>query len=202
MWQPLTTDMAVRYYADASAYRPDLAIMVYANTRQFRFVFSAEFWGAVSRQAPTVSSAKVSRCDNLVELNALTEGRINFLPNEMLLYDFHQRSPETTTACWATAAAMGPKPALDIMEAIRRGDKTRIDELSKKIDWANEPILPIVTNVEHFARTNIQMEKTRIAAAGYCNPGPIRPPYDVFSPEDTAAANEAGRRWSELCRSL
>ena len=45
MWQPCTTEMAVKYYAEMSALFPDLAIMVYANARAFRFNFSAEFWG-------------------------------------------------------------------------------------------------------------------------------------------------------------
>lgn len=202
MWQPVTKDMAVQFYADASAYRPDLSIMVYANTRQFRFVFTPEFWTEVSQKAPSVSSAKVSRCDNLLELNALTQGRITFLPNEMMLHDFYQRSPDTTRACWATAAAMGPKPALALMEAILSNDSAAIERLSAQIDHANAPILPIVSNIEHFATTNIQMEKTRINAAGYCNAGPIRAPYNHFSAKDTAAATEAGRRWAALRDSL
>ena len=37
MWQPVTVDAAVRYYRELSEGFPALAIMVYANTRAFRF---------------------------------------------------------------------------------------------------------------------------------------------------------------------
>ncbi len=37
MWQPCTVDMAVRFYAEVGRAFPDLAVMVYANARAFRF---------------------------------------------------------------------------------------------------------------------------------------------------------------------
>jgi trans-o-hydroxybenzylidenepyruvate hydratase-aldolase len=42
------------------------------------------------------------------------------------------------------------------------------------------------------------VEKTRIASAGYCKPGPIRPPYQVFPEEYAALSRENGRRWKEI----
>jgi trans-o-hydroxybenzylidenepyruvate hydratase-aldolase len=110
MWQPVTTGMAVLYYSDASEYRPDLAIMVYANTRAFRYRFPVEFWEGIGAKARTVIAAKVSRAADLKEMIRRTNARINFVPIDMLVQEFHAVSPETTTCCWATAAAMGPQP--------------------------------------------------------------------------------------------
>ena len=202
MWQPLTTDMAVKYYAEVSKEFPKLAIMVYANARAFRFSFPLEFWVEVVKQAPTVMSAKYSRSQGLKELIAGTNRKVNFMPIDMGVAEFYSISPATTTACWATAAAMGPQPAVAIMDAIAKNDQARIKQLNDDIAWANEPVAPMIEKPELFAHYNIQLEKVRIEAAGYCKPGPIRPPYDVFPEEYAAGARECGRRWAELCKRL
>jgi dihydrodipicolinate synthase/N-acetylneuraminate lyase len=200
MWQPCTTDMAIKYYAAVSRAFPKLAIMVYANMRAFRFNFPQEFWAAVVNAAPTVMSAKYSRAQGLRELIAATDRRVNFMPIDMGVAEFYSISPETTTSCWATAAAMGPQPAVAIMDAIQKKDAQRIKKLNDEINWANEPILGMLEKPEVFASYNIQVEKVRIEAAGYCKPGPIRPPYDVFPEEYAAKARECGRRWADLCK--
>jgi trans-o-hydroxybenzylidenepyruvate hydratase-aldolase len=198
MWQPCTTEMAVRHYADVAAVFPDLPIMVYANTRAFRFAFPTEFWAAIAAEAPTVIAAKAGVVGKLKDNLAATANRIHFMPNDMFIADFHALAPDATTACWATAAAMGPEPCVAIADAVVAGNITRIREISDRIAWTNAPLEPIFSDLETFASYNIQLEKTRIAEAGYCKPGPIRPPYNVF-PEDLAAlSRECGRRWRQL----
>jgi dihydrodipicolinate synthase/N-acetylneuraminate lyase len=200
MWQPLTLPMAVRYYTEISEALPGLAIMVYANTRAFRFDFPIEFWEAVGKQATTVVCAKCSRAPRLLEMIAVTGGRIQFIPNDAVIQDFHAASPETTISCWSTAASMGPAPAMAIMSAVRSGQAGLIQRVSADIAWANEPIQHIIDNPTAFASHNIQVEKARMAASGYCNPGPARPPYDVIPDDMASASREAGQRWAELCR--
>lgn len=201
IWQPLTLKEAVDWYAAMSDAFPQLAIMVYANARAFRFDFSSlDFWEGVSRRAPTVTSAKMSRPKDLLEQIRRTGGRINFVPNESTIHNAFKLSPETTTACWATAAAMGPKPALAIMSAVEARDQTAIDRWSRAIGWAGAPIEQMVKDPEVFAKFNIQVEKLRIAEAGYCKPGPMRPPYSDIPSDMAEAARECGRRWASLCR--
>lgn len=202
MWQPLTTKMAVDYYKAVSEIFPDLAIMVYANARAFRYGFPLEFWAGIAKSAPTVTSAKMSRPTNLQEQIKVSEGRINFVPSDMVAPLFYEISPETTTAIWATAAGMNPAPSLALMSAIKSGDLTAIGDIAGAIAWANEPIASLVSNAELFASYNIQMEKTRINAAGYSVTGPVRPPYQDF-PEDYAAdARACAARWRDLCNIL
>ena len=88
------------------------------------------------------------------------------------------------------------------MRAVERGDAESVKRISAALDWANEPIRPIIANPEIFAQFNIQMEKLRISAAGYCNAGPIRSPYAAM-PEDFAEfSRECGRRWAVLNREM
>ncbi len=198
MWQPLSMQMAVAYYSEVSRLFPGLAVMVYANARAFRFKFPMEFWEAVAREAPTVTSAKFSRPQNLKELMSATGKRINFVPNESTIQNFFEVSQETTTACWATAAGMGPEPALAIMDAVARNDAAAVIALAKDIAWAHEPVKHIMSDPEIFASYNIQVEKVRMDEAGYCKAGPIRPPYNHMPPDYETAARECGRRWVTL----
>ncbi len=202
MWQPLTQDMAIRFYQTISEVFPDLALMVYANMRAFRFDFTPEFWGAALKVAPTIVAAKCSNARGLAEALRQTSQKVNFMPSDMVVHEFFRISPETTMACWATAAGMGPAPSLEIMKALQQKNMQAIDDWANKISWANDPILEIVKNPEVFASYNIQIEKVRISEAGYCAPGPIRPPYDVIPPEYESLARECGRRWAILCHHL
>jgi dihydrodipicolinate synthase/N-acetylneuraminate lyase len=197
-WQPVTTDMAIGFYKEVSATFPDVAVMVYANARAFRYSFPLEFWRAVAREAPTVMSAKFSRPKNLRELIESGGGRIHFMPNEMTVHEFYAQAPETTTACWATAAGMGPSPAIALMNAILAKNDAEINRIARELAWANEPLKPIFENPEVFASYNIQVEKTRINEAGYCRCGPIRPPYAHFPAAYDAMSRECGRRWMQL----
>lgn len=202
MWQPMTTEMALRYYESVSVSFPNLAIMVYANTRAFRYGFPVEFWRQLAKVSPTAISAKYSRSEGLNELINATGRRINFMPIDMAVADYFALSPETTTACWATAAAMGPEPAVAVIDAALKRDTMRLKQASESIAWTNEPILGLLSNPDLFASYNIQMEKTRISSAGYCRPGPVRSPYNVFPEEYASAARECGQRWAELRRRM
>ena len=199
MWQPASTAMAVDFYAGISELFPDTAIMVYANERAFRFAFTDDFWAQVVGRAATVVAAKYSRPKDLRHLLGIVGGRINIVPNEMTLAGFYSEAPNTTTACWATAASMGPWPALALMQAVLDRDGSAIQRISAALAWANETVKPIIGNRELFASYNIQVEKARIDAAGYCKAGPVRPPYGEIPADMLAAAQECGRRWSVLC---
>jgi trans-o-hydroxybenzylidenepyruvate hydratase-aldolase len=200
MWQPLTERAAVDYFAQVSHYFPDLAVMVYANQRAFRFPFAdaTGFWKGVASSAPTVMAAKCSRPGALSENRRVTRHRVNFLPSDMVVTQFRALGAEETTAFWATAAAMGPQPCLALRDALAAGDEASLDEVSSLILWAAEPFIELARNDELFASYNLQLERTRINAAGYCRSGPIRPPYSQVPGEIADVALESARRWRTL----
>lgn len=199
MWQPVVDAEAIDFYRQVSACFPDLAVMVYANSRAFRYRFPREFWEAVVKEAPTVCAAKYSRAANLRDVIAASEGRINFMPHNGAVKKFYDLSPETTVSCWATAACMGPAPAKAMMDAILQKNEEGIETMAAAMEWVSAPVKPITSDPEVFALYNIQMEKMRMNAAGYCQSGPMRPPYDYMPAEFRAAAEVAGRRWLALC---
>lgn len=195
MWQPLTEDMAVRFFADMSEACPDLAIMVYMNLRAFHFEFPISFWERVAAEAPTVVAAKYARGPYKETIEA-TGGRINLLPVDMAVLPMSQLAPENVTACWSTASSMGPQPVTALMKAIAAKDMERAKEIDADIKWANETFIP--SDPVEWNHFNLQLEKLRMGAAGYCKPGPIRPPYHLVPDHLRASAAESGQRWAKL----
>lgn len=199
MWQPLTVDMAVEYYRSIAEAFPKLAIMVYGNDRAFRFNFPPEFWARVVEAAPTLMSAKYSRPQALLAALEASKGRVHFLPNDGGVAKFVELSPATTTACWSTAVSMGPEPVLAQMRAQLSGDTAELKKIMADLAWVREPVKPIISDSELFAAYNIQLEKIRIQAAGYCKAGPIRPPYNFMPPEYLQMVHAHAQRWRQLC---
>lgn len=196
MWQPATLEMAVNFYASVSETFPDFPIMVYANTRAFRFAFGLDFWTTVAQKAPTVMSSKFSSKGILREAVAATKGRINFVPPISMAYGFAQLAPESTTTCWIPS--VGPQPAIALMNAVAAGDWERAQRVANDIAWAVEPHHVVTGSQEIFASYNIQMEKVLMEASGYCKTGPIRPPYNVMPEDFAAACRESGQRFAKL----
>ena len=170
--------------------------MVYANARAFRFAFDTDFWRRVVNVAPTVMSAKFSNRGILRDVVAATEGRVNFVPPIGLAYEFAQLSPKTANTCWTPS--VGPQPALALMNALAAGEADRAKAVADDIAWAAEPHHAITGSQEVFASYNIQMEKVLMGASGYCEPGPIRPPYNVMPEDFEEGCRESGRRFAEL----
>lgn len=196
MWQPCTEDMALRFYASIAEAFPDLTIMVYMNVRAFRFDFPVSFWEKLREVAPTVTCAKYGSAPPLPEVVEATQGQVRFLVADMAAAPMAEAMPDLVKACWSTSAGMGPQPVIALMDAINESDWLRVKDIGADIAWAVETFFP--PDRDQFGLYNIQLEKLRMAAAGYCTPGPIRPPYDLV-PEDYAeGAAEAGRRWAEL----
>jgi hypothetical protein len=94
---------------------------------------------------------------------------------------------------------MGPEPVLAQMRALLANDAAALQKIATDLAWAREPIAEITSDPDLFATYNIQMEKIRIQAAGYCKAGPIRPPYNVMPERYAERARENARRWRQLC---
>lgn len=198
MWQPCTEEMAVKFYASVSEAFPDIAIMVYANENAFRFSFPPSFWGGVAESAPTVVTAKFATPAGYLECLEASNRKINFLPMDAMAQMFFGIAPDAVTACWATAASMGPQPSIALMKALEAKDTAAAEAIAKDLFWANETFIPGGFDFAEFGRYNIQLEKIRFETSGYCKPGPIRPPYNVVPDDYAEGARECGRRWAEL----
>jgi trans-o-hydroxybenzylidenepyruvate hydratase-aldolase len=147
MWQPATLEMAVDFYATISKAFPDFAIMVYANTRAFRYDFGVEFWRRIASQAPSVICSKFSIRKIIKEAAAASQGKVIFVSVVSQAHAFSQLAPELTTACWIPA--VGPQPAKALMKAILSGDRANAEKVAKDAaDKAAESLKSAGASVE------------------------------------------------------
>ena len=89
---------------------------------------------------------------------------------------------------------------LEQIRALLSNDADALRRIATDLAWAREPIAEITSDPDLFATYNIQLEKIRIEAAGYCKAGPIRPPYNVMPEPYAERARENARRWRQLCQ--
>lgn len=77
---------------------------------------------------------------------------------------------------WSSTTAMGPRPVLELRDALRDGRHEDAKWLTERLRWAHEPFL-VGQNFPEFAKYNIPLEKIRVNGAGYLHVGESRPPY-------------------------
>jgi trans-o-hydroxybenzylidenepyruvate hydratase-aldolase len=206
LWQTPMLSNAVRFFADLSEAVPDMPIMVYSNSRVFKYNFPREFWLGVSQRAPTVITNKIASQDtirDLEEIVRLTGDRIAYLPNDNTAYEAWKKVGSKVRGLWSTSAAMGPEPILALSRALSADDEARIKAVLADIHSVprfrpgdDEPGQATFTELE------AQVQKPRFSASGYVKSGPSRAPYFYEDlPESWRASAVAnGKGWAELRR--
>jgi dihydrodipicolinate synthase/N-acetylneuraminate lyase len=197
MWQPATLEMAVAHYAGVSELFPDFPVMVYCNSRAFRFPFGLDFWQGIAQKAPTVIAAKFSQASIIDGAVEATKGRVSFISTNAGALPLAEACPDAINACWTYA--MGLNPSLALIDAILAKDWERAHKVADDMKWAGEAMeARHMHSPEIFASYNIQFARVQMEASGYCNPGPVRPPYNFLPADYEAACREQGERWAQL----
>ncbi|HZR97557.1 MAG TPA: dihydrodipicolinate synthase family protein [Chloroflexota bacterium] len=186
---PSTVENAVRFYTDISALFPDLAIMIYHNPDLHHVTLPVDCFRQLG-QLPNVVAMKDSHRDprQMLRLRQIVGGKISVFVNQLQYYPYTLLG---AAGCWSIEAWQGPWPLLRLRDAIAAGDAATAQEiiLALSADGDGPPNL----SWRETAR------KISIRYAGYCDPGPLRPPFV----EIPAAVDERARRraayWGELC---
>lgn len=187
---PSSVDNAVQFYHDIAELFPDLGIMIYHNPPLHHIHIPVD---AIRRilERPNVVAMKDSHRTpvEFIRLNRVARGRMTVFVNQVQYYPFASLG---ATACWSIEAWMGPWPVLRLRDAIREGNAELAEEITLELA-ANGISAPSDLTWRETAM------KIAIGYAGYCRPGPLRPPF-VNIP---AAVDEAARRraayWNDLC---
>jgi trans-o-hydroxybenzylidenepyruvate hydratase-aldolase len=186
---PSTVENAVRFYQDVAALFPDLAIMIYHNPDLHNVTLPADAFPQLG-QIPNVVAMKDSHRDPraMMRLQEIVGGKISVFVNQLQYYPFAALG---AAGCWSIEAWQGPWPLLRLRNAIAAGDTATATEVTLDMSAGGDG--PPDMSWRETAR------KISIRYAGYCDPGPLRPPFV----EIPAAVDERARRraayWTELC---
>ena len=200
MWSQIDVAGAVQFYRDVAEAAPEMAICVYNNPWVFKFGFPPPFWAQVA-QIPQVVCSKYAGVGQLAIILSLVQGRIRLMPLDADYYAAARIDPEACTAFWASGAACGPAPVIELRERVMKakasGDWSAAKQLSGELMATYMHLIPR-GDFNEFSLYNIQLEKKRMDAAGWMKAGPNRPPYTFTPPPYLEGAAKAGQMWADL----
>ena len=186
---PSTVDNAVQFYHDIATMFPDLAIMIYHNPTLHNVTLPV---GAFERlvQNPNVVAMKDSHrsTTEFMNLMRIIQGKISVFVNQLQYYPFASLG---AAGCWSIDAWMGPWPLLRLRDAIRANDvETAKQIISELSPGGGAP--PNLSWRETAA-------KIAIRHAGYCDPGPLRPPFINVPDAVLEGVQKRAAYWKGLC---
>ena len=187
---PSTIENAVKFYQDIAEKFPKLGIMIYHNPMLHNVRLSVPAFSNLIK-FPNIIGMKDSHRDTLefMKLQEIINGHISVFCNMNQFYPFHNLGAE---GFWSIEAWMGPEPVLALYNSVVTGNF----DLAKEIYLSISPVM-LDSKTDYSWRETAA--KIAIRYAGYCNPGPLRPPF-INIPESVDKAQKArATKWRKLC---
>jgi len=189
---PSTVDNAVEFYLDLAEAFPKMGIAIYHNPSLHRVTLPVSaFHKLVTR--PNIVAMKDSHRTPIafMELMRMTKGKMSVFCNQSQCYPYMMFG---AAGCWSISAWLGPWPVLRLRDACTAGDWETAKQICLDMNAAYKaPGRP----GDLFWREN--SHKLSMNEAGYCAPGPLRPPFRVVPPEIFQHAKQQAANWKKLC---
>ena len=186
---PSTVDNAVRFFQDIGRLFPDLAIMLYHNPTLHRITIPVEAFKELAK-IPNIVAMKDSHRDpvSMVKLLDIMQGRMSAFVNQHQYFVFRGLG---AAGFWSIDAWMDPAPLLALRDAVNQGDVARAKKITLDIAGAT-------TGPQNLSWRETA-SKIAQGYAGYCNPGPLRPPFMEIPDSVDSAARRTAEYWKGLC---
>ncbi len=194
---PATVDNAVQFVLDVATSFPETPFMIYHNPPLHRVRLPVDAVEFVARQANVIAIKDSHReLAEFEQLATLTSGRLTVLCHEAQLGDL---APRGAGGFWSMSYWLGPAPLLELRRRFLLRDWSGVAAVSSDLAEFWREIDPLTAS-DPSAAMERAIVVLRLAAnhAGYCNIGPLRPPFRVVSPEIETAARDAASRWRHL----
>lgn len=190
-YYPSTVDNAVQFYLDLADEYPDFPVMIYHNPPIHRVRLPVDAFKTLTTRRNIVAM-KDSHRDVLefAHLMEAIDGRMSVFVNQSQMYPFGFQG---AAGCWSIYAWMGPGPVLRLRDACRAGDEALAKEICMAMSARSHT--PVTDADLHWRENG---HKYAINAAGYCNVGPLRPPFRNVPPEVAERGERVARKWLAL----
>jgi dihydrodipicolinate synthase/N-acetylneuraminate lyase len=186
---PLDVANAVRFIGDLADLFPRTAFMLYHNPPLQRVSLTVDAFDEIIRH-PNVVAMKDSHRDTraFIELHARVRDRISIFVG---MWQYHPYAELGAAGFWSYDCWMGPAPVVALRNAVAAGDGNRAGEIIRDIHVLREG----ATSLEWREMA----ARVAIGEAGYCKPGPLRPPFSIIPEAVREAAVRRAARWAALC---
>lgn len=185
---PSTVDNAVRFLHEMADRFPSLAIMVYHNPTLHNVTLPVGAFARIAEKRNIVAMKDSHRTTPaFLQLSEILSGRISVFVSQA---QYHPYAQLGAAGCWSIEAWMGPWPLLRLRDAILAGDTTVAARVTREI-------MPTGGGWPDLSWRETAM-KIAVQYAGYCDPGPLRPPFVEVPQNVLQAARARARYWVEL----
>jgi len=189
---PATVDNAVQFYLDIADAFPKLGIVIYHNPPLHHVTLPVPAFAKLVTR-PNIVAMKDSHRTPLqfIQLMNIVKGKISVLCNQTQSYPYVMLG---AAGCWSINAWLGPWPVLHLRDACRAGDWETAKQICLDMAAANKA--PGGGEDLHWRENSA---KLAMNYAGYCSPGPLRPPFRNIPPNVVEAAKQMAASWKQLC---
>jgi dihydrodipicolinate synthase/N-acetylneuraminate lyase len=189
---PATVDNAVQFYLDIADAFPKLGIVIYHNPPLHHVTLPVPAFAKLVTR-PNIVAMKDSHRTPLqfIQLMNIVKGKISVLCNQTQSYPYVMLG---AAGCWSINAWLGPWPVLHLRDACRAGDWETAKQICLDMAAANKA--PGGGEDLHWRENSA---KLAMNYAGYCSPGPLRPPFRNIPPSVVEAAKQMAASWKQLC---
>lgn len=190
---PSTIDNASLFYRTVASEFPDVAIMIYHNPTLHHVHLPVDLVASLARDHPNVVAMKDSHRDPR-EFGQLMHSVARKFSVFVAAWQFDSYASLGAAGFWSYDCWMDPTPHVRLRDAVLANDR----DVAGRLTVALHPTPRHPTSLQWRETA----AKIAIAKAGYCQPGPLRPPF-VMVPDEVAAAAEAkAARWQKITDSI
>ncbi|SRR5579883_595820 len=186
---PSTVDNALRFYQEIGEMFPTLNIMIYHNPDLHHVRLPVEAFRRIVENPRVIGMKDSHRTTrSFMELQRIIRGKISAF---VIAGQYFSYAPLGAAGFWSYECWMGPAPVLRLRDAMAAGDLDTAQQVTFEITDAYEG--PPQLQWRETAA------KLAIGHAGYCTPGPLRPPFLTIPPEVQERVRARAKYWNGLC---
>lgn len=186
---PSTVGNAVRFFKDIAGLFPKLGVLIYHNPTLHRITIPVSAFEQISKNGNIIGMKDSHRTPTaFIQLQDIVRGKISVFVQQDQYFAYRELG---AAGFWSIDIWMGPEPLLCLKKAVDSGDDARAREIVKDI----------MRNREYAADLPWRESGHKIAvrAAGYVDPGPLRPPFLEVPDEVTKKLERRAAYWRTLC---
>ena len=186
---PSTVANAVRFYRDVAAMFPSLGILIYHNPTLHHVTLPIDAFTEITK-SPNVIGMKDSHRSPaaFMQLMKIIRGKISVFVHQAQYYPYAELG---ASGFWSIDAWMGIEPLVFLRDAVDGGN----------IEAAKEVIADTMN--KRGDPTALQWRepghKIAVRFAGYCDPGPLRPPFLEIPQEVLDRQKARAAHWRAIC---
>ena len=190
---PATIENARAFYRTVASEFADLAIMIYHNPTLHQIHLPTDLVGDLAREHQNVIAMKDSHRDprEFAQLIAAIGRPFSVF---VAAWQFDSYAPLGAAGFWSYDCWMDPVPHIRLRDAVRAGDRSVAGQLTIRLH--PRPSSPQSLSWRETAA------KIAIAKAGYCEPGPLRPPFVIIPTAVTERAEARASSWRAVAEEI